>query len=81
MKVLMLNGSPHENGSTRRALDEIANELNLCGIETEIITVGNQSITGCTACCGCVKRLKFSPSEISSELNDDSILSIFLINV
>ena len=40
MKVLMLNGSPHKNGTTFRALREIEKELNTNGIETEIITYG-----------------------------------------
>ena len=35
MKVLMLNGSPHEKGCTYTALAEVAGELNQAGIETE----------------------------------------------
>ena len=54
----MINGSPHEFGTTRRALDEVAKELNLSGIETEIITVGNKSIVGCRACASCAKTGK-----------------------
>ena len=40
MKVLMLNGSPHEKGCTYTALAEVAGELNQAGIETEIMHVG-----------------------------------------
>lgn len=36
MKVLLVNGSPHENGTTSVALKEVETELNANGIETEI---------------------------------------------
>ena len=55
MKVLMINGSPHEFGTTRRALDEVAKTLNENGIETEIISIGNREISGCKACNVCAK--------------------------
>ncbi len=56
MKVLLINGSPHKNGTTFRALSEVASEINKNGIETEIITVGNERVSGCMACGGCVKK-------------------------
>lgn len=55
MKVLMINGSPHEHGTTRRALDEVAITLNKNGIDTEIITIGNREISGCMVCGACAK--------------------------
>ena len=55
MKVLLINGSPHENGTTFRALSEVAFSLNENGIETEIITVGNQNVVGCDVCGACSK--------------------------
>ncbi len=55
MKVLMINGSPHEKGTTYAALSEIGKELNLQGIEYEIFCVGNKSVSGCVACGGCLK--------------------------
>lgn len=36
MKVLLINGSPHEKGCTYTALSLIAGELNAAGVETEI---------------------------------------------
>ncbi len=53
MKVLMINGSPHIHGTTRRALDEIAEVLKGHQVETEIITVGQKMIHGCIACGKC----------------------------
>jgi hypothetical protein len=58
MKVLLLNGSPHENGTTKRALTEVAKSLNENGVETEILTVGNKRVAGCMACGGCAKTGK-----------------------
>ena len=37
MKVLLINGSPRENGNTFTALSEVAKTLNSEGIDTEII--------------------------------------------
>lgn len=58
MKVLLVNGSPHKNGSTNRALEEVATTLNKNGIETEIFRIGNRALSGCIACKTCVKTGK-----------------------
>lgn len=55
MKVLLVNGSPHKNGSTNRALEEVAATLNKNGIETEIFWIGNRALSGCIACKTCAK--------------------------
>ncbi len=55
MKVLMLNGSPHEKGCTYTALNEIAKVLNNEGIETEIFFAGVDPIAPCKACGACKK--------------------------
>ena len=55
MKVLMLNGSPHEKGCTYTALSEVAGELNQAGIETEIMHVGGGTVHGCMGCGACGK--------------------------
>ena len=55
MKVLMVNGSPHENGCTMTALKEVARILEQEGVETEIIQLGKAAIRDCTACGGCRK--------------------------
>lgn len=53
MKVLMLNGSPHEKGCTYTALTELAGALKIGGVDFEIIHIGNTPVRGCTACKGC----------------------------
>ena len=55
MKVLMLNGSPHEKGCTYTALAEVAGELNQAGVETEIMHVGGGTVHGCMGCGACGK--------------------------
>lgn len=53
MKVLLLNGSIHEDGNTMIALEEIGKQLNKQGIEYEIFQIGNQPIRDCQACTKC----------------------------
>ena len=58
MKVLMLNGSPHEHGCTYVALSETAKALNEQGIETEIVWIGKEPLEGCRGCAACSKLWK-----------------------
>lgn len=58
MKVLLLNGSPHKEGCTYTALNEVSKTLNDEGIETEIYWIGTKPIAGCTACATCKKTGK-----------------------
>ena len=55
MKVLLVNGSPHEHGCTYRALFEIEKTLHEEGIDTEIFQLGAAPIRGCTGCGACAK--------------------------
>lgn len=52
-KVLILNGSPHADGSTALALREVAKTLEEQGIETEMIQVGHLDIRSCIGCGQC----------------------------
>ncbi|MBS5521078.1 MAG: flavodoxin family protein [Clostridiales bacterium] len=53
MNVILINGSPHANGCTFTALNEVAKTLNNEGIATEMIHVGNKVVRGCIACRKC----------------------------
>lgn len=55
MKVLMINGSPHEKGCTNAALEIIAAELNRQGVESEIVWIGTGPVRGCVGCGACKK--------------------------
>lgn len=68
MKVLMINGSPRENGNTAIALDEMKNVFEAEGVETEIVQVGNKSVRGCVACGRCAKLGKCVFDDIVNEL-------------
>lgn len=56
MKVLLINGSPNEKGCTYTALREAADQLELCGVETEIVHIGKGPIRGCTGCRACAGK-------------------------
>ena len=56
MKVLLVNGAPHEKGCTYTALCEIEKELNNNNIETEIFWLGKNAVRGCIGCGGCTNN-------------------------
>lgn len=58
MKVLLVNGSPHENGCTFTALKEAADRLESKGVSTEIFWLGRAPVAGCIACGSCSKTGK-----------------------
>ena len=58
MKVILVNGGPHKDGCTNRALEEVKKTLEESEIETEIFWIGNKPISGCLGCNGCSKTGK-----------------------
>ena len=67
MKVLLVNGSPHKNGSTYTALCEVEKALNSEGIETSIVWLGTEAISGCLACGYCSRNGKCIKNDIVNE--------------
>lgn len=65
MKVLMLNGSAHKNGTTFTALEEIGRTLAQEGIEYEIFQMGGAPVRDCIGCGRC--------SEMGCVFDDDSV--------
>lgn len=55
MQVLLVNGSPHAQGCTYTALEEVAKTLNMEGIETEIFQIGIKPMSGCIDCRRCLE--------------------------
>lgn len=55
MNVLMINGSPHANGSTYTALNEMKKVFEKNGIEVTLLNIGAKDIRGCVACKSCYK--------------------------
>lgn len=68
MKVLVLNGSPHETGTTRRAIDEVVSVLSEHGIEAKIYTLGGIEAKGCVACGYCRNHTGCAINDIVNEL-------------
>ncbi len=56
MKVLLVNGSPHAEGNTFVALNEMRQIFTAEGVESQILHIGNQDIRGCIACRSCAKN-------------------------
>ena len=67
MKVLLFNGSPHKNGCTYTALEEISKTLKEEGIDSEIYQIGTEPILACRACYACGKLGK---CVIDDKVND-----------
>ena len=67
MKVLLINGSPNEKGCTYTALNEIAQTLDVEGIETDIYYIGKDPIAPCRDCRACGKIGK---CVINDKVND-----------
>lgn len=55
MKVILINGSPHERGCTYTALAEVARGLTDHGVDVEIIHIGTNDVLGCRGCFACRK--------------------------
>ena len=55
MRVLLFNGSPHKDGCTYTALEEISKTLKEEGIDSEIYQIGTEPVSACRACYACGK--------------------------
>ena len=67
MKVILINGSPRENGCTARALKEISSTLEQEGVETQILWLGSAPISGCRGCGACTKLGKCVVNDVVNE--------------
>lgn len=68
MKVLLINGSPHSEGSTYTALHAMEEVFEKEGIETELIQIGHLNIRGCTACGFCKRHKKCVYNDIVNQV-------------
>lgn len=55
MKVLLINGSTHEDGTTAEGLKIIVEELKAQGVESEIVCLGTAAVHTCMGCGACAK--------------------------
>jgi len=70
MKVVAFNGSPRKNGNTARLLETACKALQDEGIDTEIISLADGRVGGCTACGQCYERKDGRCAVESDSLND-----------
>jgi multimeric flavodoxin WrbA len=70
MKVILVNGSPHEKGCTYTALKEAADTLEKNGIETKIFWIGVKPIIGCMGCGACNKLGKCCVDDTVNEFTE-----------
>ena len=68
LKVLMLNGSPRENGNIALAFGEMEKVFEKNDVEYENILLGKKDIRGCIACETCRKTDKCVFDDIVNEL-------------
>lgn len=67
MKVILINGSPHERGCTYTALCEVARGLTDHGVDARIIHIGSNDIPGCKGCFACRKLGKCVTDDVVNE--------------
>ena len=67
-KVLLLNGSPHRNGCTATALEEMMRVFEAEGIESELIQVGASAVRGCISCNKCSEAGKCVFDDLVNEV-------------
>ena len=70
MKVILICGSPHKEGSTHTALSIVAGELENAGIETQEFWIGTDPVPGCNACGGCRKTGRCVRDDLVNDLVD-----------
>ena len=57
MNVLLVNGSPHEQGCTDTALQEAGRMLEQAGIRTTRFWIGSEPLAGCSGCGYCAREM------------------------
>lgn len=68
-KVLMINGSPRQNGNIALAFSEMEKIFEESGVEYENIQIGKMDIRGCIACETCRNTGKCVFNDIVNELS------------
>ena len=79
MKVLMLNGSPHEKGSTYTAMHEMEKIFLEEGFEVELLHLGKLDIKGCQACGYCAEHGKCVMDDIVNQVAEKLMASDGLV--
>ena len=70
MKVLAINGSPHEDGNTVALINMVFDELEREGIDTELLQLGGKLVRGCRVCLECVENQDNRCSIVEDPINE-----------
>jgi len=70
MKVVALNGSARKDGNTAILLNWVLDELRAENIETEMIQLAGERISGCIACYQCMKTKDYRCAIQTDRVND-----------
>ena len=70
MKVVAFNGSARKDGNTAILLNLVLDELKSEGIETELVHLARQTLSGCVACYKCAKT-KDQRCSIENDLGNE----------
>jgi multimeric flavodoxin WrbA len=70
MKVVAFNGSPRKEGNTAILLNLVLDELRIEGIETELVQLAGETLSGCIACYKCVENKDQKCAVVKDRVNE-----------
>jgi len=70
MKVVGFNGSSRKDGNTALLLNLVLEELKKEGIETELIQLAGETLSGCIACYKCAENKDQKCAVVKDRMND-----------
>jgi len=70
MKVVAFNGSSRKDGNTALLLNLVLEELKKEGIETELIQLAGETLSGCIACFKCAENKDQKCNVVKDRMNE-----------
>jgi len=70
IKVVAINGSPRKEGNTNILLNLVLDKLKNEGIETELIQLAGQTLSGCIACYKCAENKDQKCAIVNDSFNE-----------
>jgi multimeric flavodoxin WrbA len=70
MKVVVFNGSSRKDGNTAILLNLVLDELKIEGIETELIQLAGETLSGCIACYKCAENKDQKCAVVKDRVNE-----------
>jgi len=70
MKVVAFNGSSRKDGNTALLLNLVLEELRKEGIETELIQLAGETLSGCIACFKCAENKDQKCNVVKDQMNE-----------